>query len=258
MSKKFHLFVGLPRTGSTTLSMILNQNPKVYVASSTAMYEVLHAANKAWHEAPTMIAHPIPEQLVNLNNGITESMWKHRKESIIIDRNRAWGHNMALADKCFANEVKIITTIRDLPSAMASWVTLYKKNCPDHRRSRISEYATQMWDTVMQNSVDGIVKLKRDYGDRLLLINYDEFVAEPKENLAKIEQFLKLPKYDYDLENISNDYPYENIVPLPYKGTHSVRPKLEKISEPVFMQLEPMLQDRYSQLDEQFRRDLGL
>ena len=90
--KTFHFYAGLHRSGGTVLASILSQNPYVYVTSNTALRDVLCAANKAWSEAPTVISHPMPEQLVNMNKAIVESMWKHRKEPIIIDRNRDWAH----------------------------------------------------------------------------------------------------------------------------------------------------------------------
>lgn len=252
--KTIHFYVGLPRSGGTVLSSILNQNPEVYVASDTAMFEVLEAVDSTWRKTPTMVANPIPEQLENITQAVIDSMWMHRNESIIIDRNREWGHNMALSRKVFHKDIKVISTVRDLPSAMASWASLSKREYPQMDQKTIEDNIDRLWNTFVKHTVKSIVQLK---GENVLFIDYDDLAANPRHHLSQIEDFLELPKHDYDLDNIQGDYQDRNIVPWGLKGMHKIRPKFEKISKPAQDELGPELYKKFQELDQKFKEDLS-
>lgn len=256
--KTYHFYAGFPRTGSTVLSMILNQNPEVYVASSTAMFEVLNSVNKTWYETPTMIAHPIPEQLINLNRSIIESMWMHRQESIIIDRNRAWAGNMPISSKWFEKDIKVIASIRDIPSVMASWVTLYRRETVIESEEDVERLTNHMWNFITKEFVDSFIQMKNEADDRLFLFEYDDIVSAPEDYLSQIENFLGLPKYDYDLENIQGEFQTRNSYPWGVKGMHTIRPKYERVSIPPEEELGTRLYKKYCKLDDEFRTNLGL
>lgn len=252
--KTFHFFVGLPRSGGTVLASILNQNPDVHVASTTAMFEVLKAVDETWHKTPTMIAHPIPEQLTNVTRAVIDSMWEHRSEPIIIDRNRAWGSNMPFAEKMFEKDIKVFTTTRDLPSAMASWATLYKKENPNANQSDVERYVREMWKNFVEPSTKSIIDLVK-HSD-VLLIDYDDFINDTVEQLSRIETFLDLPKHTYDLENIKGDFQEKNIVPFGPKNMHYIRSKIEKVSVPAEEELGSTLFEHFKNLDEKYKSEL--
>jgi hypothetical protein len=252
--KTFHFFVGLPRSGGTLLSSILNQNPDVHVASTTAMFEVLKSVDETWHKTPTMIAHPIPEQLKNITKAVIDSMWVHRSEPIIIDRNRVWGHNMPFAQKVFDKDIKVFTTIRDLPSAMVSWATLYKNENPNIDQPTLERNVTEMWKNFVEPSTKSIIELKK-HSD-ILLIDYDDLVTDTVEQLSRIETFLDLPKHTYDLENIKGDFQEKNIVPYGPKNMHYIRARVEKISAPAEQELGSKLFEHFKNLDEKFKSEL--
>lgn len=251
--KNYHLFVSHPRSGGTMLASILNQNPDVYVALETATLEVLLAARKTWRETPTVIANPTPVQLTNLTNGILDSMWMHKKQSHIIDRNRLWGFHMNDAADIFNKDVKIISTVRDLPSVIASWVTLYEKE--QSRPLKLEEktfFALHIWIEMTRECYDQVRQLNREAGGRVLTIHYDDLVDNPIENLSKIETFLGLPTYGYDLEHITGDYQDKNIVPWGFKDMHKVRPKVKKESLPAEEVLGKELYNMFLGLEKEY------
>ena len=251
--KTFHFYAGLHRSGGTVLASILSQNPYVYVTSNTALRDVLCAANKAWSEAPTVISHPMPEQLANMNKAIVESMWKHRKEPIIIDRNRDWSYNMMESSEWFGKDIKVIASIRDIPGIMASWATLYKNDHPHCSQSVIDRFLFHMWSDHTKPYVDSFIKMKREAGDRVLFFTYDEITSNPRHHLSRIEDFLDLPKFEYDLENIQGDFQDKNIIPGSFTGLHRIRPKYEKISVPPEEELGTKLYTMFKEYDERFQ-----
>lgn len=255
--KTFHFYAGMPRSGATVLASILSQNPDVYVTSNTSLYDVLYAANKAWSEAPTVISHPMPEQMLNTNRAIIDAMWKHREEPIIIDRNRSWAHSMPASREWFEKDIKVIASIRDIPGIIASWVTIYKRETGNHSRVAVESVANSMWDTFTKEFVDSFIQLKKEAGDRVLFFEYDDITSNPLDQLSKIEDFLGLPKFEYDLENIKGDFQDTNIVPYGLKGIHRIRPKYEKVSVPPEEELGTKLYTRFKELNEEFRNNLA-
>lgn len=256
MSQTIHFYAGLHRTGGTVLASILSQNPKVYVTSNTVLHDVLSVANKTWNEAPSVITHPIPEQLANMNKAIVESMWSHRPEPIIIDRNRNWSHCMPASSKWFGKDIKVIASIRDIPGIMASWVTLYKKEKKDHSQAAIEHFTFKMWNLYTKEYVNSFVKMKREAGDRVYFFSYDDIVSNPRYQLSHIEHFLGLPHFDYDLDNIQGDFQDSNIIPEGFEGLHRIRPKYEKVSVPPEEELGPKLYKKFFDLDEKFKSEL--
>lgn len=226
LNKIYHLFVGLPRTGGTVLASILNQNPEIYVASDTAMIEVLIAMDIEWKKTPTMMANPIPEQLSNIKEAVVNSMWIHKPQKIIIDRNRNWGNNDAFARDVFKKDMKYISTVRDLPSIMASWKILYLNE--GHSDEDCNIKTRYVYDIFVRDSIEKVDTLFKTAKDRTLIINYDSFIQNPNEYLLKIEDFLELPSYNYDLNNIEGQYQDRNIVPFGPKNLHRIRNKLSK------------------------------
>lgn len=256
--KTYHFYAGMPRSGGTVLASILSQNPDVFVTDNTALHDVLTAANNTWRNAPTVITHPIQEQLTNMNRGIIDSMWKHREESIIIDRNRAWAHSMPISKEWFGQDIKVIASIRDIPSIIASWITLYKRETGDYSHVGVDSVAHSMWNTFTKEFVDSFVQLKREAGDRVLFFSYDDITSNPRHHLSQIEDFLGLPKFEYDLENIKGNFQDKNIVPGGLKGIHKIRPKYEKVSVPPEEELGSKLYTKFKELDEQFKNNLSL
>ena len=256
MSQTIHFYVGLHRSGGTVLASILSQNPKVYVTSNTVLHDMLSLVNKTWHETPSVITHPIPEQLDNINKAIVESMWSHRPEPIIIDRNRNWSHCMTESSKWFGKDIKVIASIRDIPSIMASWVTLYKRENSHISQTTIEKFAFRMWNDYTKEYVDSFVKMKKEAGDRVHFFSYDDIVSYPVYHLSRIEHFLGIPHFDYDLDNIQGDFQDSNIIPEGFEGLHRIRPKYEKVSVPPEQALGPNLYQKFLELDEKFKSEL--
>jgi sulfotransferase len=258
MSQTFHFYAGMPRSGGTVLASILSQNPYVHVTSNTALYDVLNAANKAWRHAPTVISHPMHEQRANMNRAIINSMWAHCQKPIVIDRNRSWAHAMPISRKWFEKDIKVIASIRDIPGIITSWVTLYKRETGDHSQAGTERIANEMWDTFTKEFTETFVKLKREAGDRVLFFEYDDITSNPRYHLSQIEDFLDLPKFEYDLENIKGDFQDRNIVPGGLKGIHRIRPKYEKVSVPPEEELGSKLFERFQELNEKFRSEMAI
>lgn len=238
--KTFYFLSGLPRSGSTVLASILNQNLHVYVTPTSPLLDQLIKNQDIWHSLQTVKANPMPDQLTNITRELIKAMYKHRPESIIIDKNRGWGKNMPASTILFEKEIKVIATVRDLPSIMTSWLTIFKKN-PNSYMNQVlfqkgffvtdSNILSEMWINMVKDCMESVQQLKKDAGNRLLLINYDDLVSNPQCELDKITEFLNLPTHNYQFTNIENDSTDDDLLAWGLTGLHQIRPKLEKISK---------------------------
>lgn len=261
MTKQYHFMSGLPRSGSTLLASILNQNPEVYVTPTSPMLNVAVSMQRAWDEDPTVKANRFPEQINNLTKAILPAFWEHRTESIIIDKGRGWTKNVPNATKLFNQKIKLIINVRDLPSIMASWLSIIEKQpgcAVDQNVIRKGFSATnenrmaEMWFGLVKDCMEGLQQVKREAPDQILLVDYDDLSTNPDEVIKRIESFLDLPPWEYDLNNIQNDTVDDDLVAWGIEGLHTIRPQLKKISRPAIEVLGEELFNRFIELEKQY------
>lgn len=262
MKQTIHFMSGLPRSGSTVLASILNQNPEVYVTPTSPMLNVAVKMQEAWREDPTVKANYFEEQARNLTKAILPAFWQHRSESIIIDKGRGWAKNMPTVNALFGKKIKVVVVERDLPSIMASWLTIIKnqtssnfdnallmKGFPPTDENRMAE----MWFNMVKDCMEGTQQIKKDVPDQIVIINYDDLVKSPSTEISRIQQFLDLPDYEYNFNNIQNDTVDDDLVAWGFEGLHSIRPKLEKTSKDPREILGDVLYNRFVDLEKQYK-----
>jgi len=259
--KTFYFLAGLPRSGSTVLASILNQNPGIYVTPTSPMLDLLIANQNAWYDAPSVKANPFPEQLTNITRAMIAASWQHRPENIIIDKNRGWMKNIEASEILFNKKVKMVVTTRDLPSIMASWLRLIKDNTDcyfirmlkgKHLKITDDSILSEMWFNMVKDCMEGLKNVKLIASDRILLIDYDNFVNNPYDILNNITTFLELPIYNYDINNIINDTHDDDLTAWGLDGMHTIRPILQKQSNDPRMLLGDHLYNRFIHIEKQY------
>ena len=204
------------------------------------MLDLLIENQNAWYKCPAVIANPTPDQLTNVTRAMIDSMWMHINKPIIVDKNRGWNKNMPASTILFEKEIKVIATTRDLPSIMASWLTLILNNPNNNVDISVKQKGyeptnenrmAEMWFNMVEDCMDGLRQLKRDAANRLLLISYDEIVNDTKDILAKIEKFLDITQFKYDLNNIQSENKDDDLAAWGMNGMHTIRPTVKKISK---------------------------
>jgi sulfotransferase len=261
MKQKIHFLTGLPRSGSTVLASVLNQNPDVYVTPTSPMLNIAAKMQEAWREDPAVKANYYKEQIDDLTKAILPAFWKHRREPIIIDKGRGWARNMPNASALFGKKIKAVSVERDLPSIMASWLTLIRKQNDSYIDKILSQrgYAIndenrmgEMWFNMVKECMEGAAQIRKEAPDQIIIVKYDELMSSPKETLKRIETFLQLPEYNYDFDNIQNDTIDDDITAWGFDGLHTIRPKLEKVSKDPKEVLGNELYNRFVELEKQY------
>jgi sulfotransferase len=149
---------------------------------------------------------------------------------IYVDKSRAWVRLYPLLTELIY-QPKIIVTIRDLRDVYASMEQLYRDNKLNTDPITLGEGSSDtVEDRVIKWSTqipvgDSINALKNAYqvGDlnNMLIIKYEDLVANTQEQLDKVYTFLKIDKIKFTL-------PIENVTPeddriLGIPGLHAIR-----------------------------------
>jgi sulfotransferase len=213
--KKFFYLAGLPRTGSTVLGEILNQNENIHVSPASPLSEIVGDVLAKWRaNTVTLKAYKHPEQLPNVWRGIRAGMYQHRPEPCIIDKSWAWQMSDAIdaTREILGEEMKVICTVDNIADCLASFIMLIRSN-PDyisyiddylrHQRMEINDAnrCIAMMDPKIATSVGWCYEnLKRSWQGRnrknLLLIERADLVSDPETVLDKIYAFLEIPELE--------------------------------------------------------------
>ena len=261
INKKFFFLSGLPRSGSTLLASIMNQNPEIYATPTSPMLDLLYLNEQAWRQNPSVVANKFEQQIVSISDAIINGCWKHIDKPIIIDKHRAWAKQTPIIQHFFG-EAKIIVTTRDIPSIIASFIKLIRSS-PNNLVDNILR--SRGLSTTDSNRVDLLVNeyISDPYNsfqigfmqsrNNLLIIEYDDIVSTPDEVMSKVYDFIGLPVYQHhDYNNIHNVTKDDDLAAWGIKNLHTIRPKLEKTCESAREVLGSNLFNKYKSMQLEF------
>ena len=249
---------GLPRSGSTILSAILDQNPLIHAEGNSAVCQFI------WdlHQTGTVNAN---EQLKGNNrehtvhdiiSQIPKLYYKDipASKKIIVDKCRSWTvkANVELLQKYIDPQIKIIVLERSVTAIMKSFTKLYMKNNWNeaYRHEILKAMLAPNAEPIMR-SIAGINTAKKAMGNSnsntFLFIQYDELIADPEATIQRIYDFCGWAPYAHQFENIVNAHP-ENDDFYKLKGFHDIRATLEKQENDVL--LPPDIAAKCLQIDQ--------
>ena len=120
--KKYFFLAGLPRSGNTLLSSILNQNPEINVSANSFLCDVFAHGTSLQY---TDIYQNFPDEnsLNDYLSSIFDSYYKNWNGKYIIDRG-PWGtpQNLDYLKNFLNNKIKIVVPVRDIVDIIASFI----------------------------------------------------------------------------------------------------------------------------------------
>lgn len=263
IEKQFFFMSGVPRSGSTLLGSILNQNKSLYSTYTSPLLDLLYLNEQEWRNNPSVIANTIPNQLNNISEAIINGCWQHIEQNIIIDKHRAWGRNLPAIQKIFGIKPKVIITVRDIPSIIASFIRLLResKQNPTYIDAILKErgkFLTDanrvelLWKEYIFDTWDSFKTAFEFDKSSLLLIDYDELIINPDLQIKKIYDFLELPHFKHDYNNIINLDADDDLVAWGLEGLHTIRKNLEKTSKHPSEILGDSIYNKYKNMNLEF------
>lgn len=255
MDNGLHFISGLPRSGSTLLSAILRQNPKLHAHMSspvTSLFTQMWLAMGAGHDYSVFID---DDQRQDLLRSVFDAYYgKVHPHKIVFDTGRMWCAKLPMLTKLFP-QARILCCVRDVPQILDSFERLYNKSPFLLSMMFSADTSRTVYHRVESlagmNGVVGIAwHALRDaffgeFADRLIVIDYDALTRHPKAALDYIYDKLGLPAFAHDFENVVFDEAevFDNRFGLP--GLHTVSPVVRNASRQSL--LPPDLIARYAQ-----------
>ena len=226
MNKTLHFLSGIPRSGSTVLAAILNQNPIAHVSTTSGLVHALDGLANTWHSAGLLNDNdPERKKLAQTMRGCIDAFYGNTDKPVIIDKSRGWPipQIMSAMNQVLGRPCKVVATVRSVADCMASFVRVAK---PDDLDAFM--YSGQLAEHLKASYLSleaGYVAMPEHF----LFVVYDNLLADPKKELNRIHEFLGLPDYDYDFSNIDGSSVAEDDENLHgYAGMHDVKPVLAK------------------------------
>lgn len=210
MMRKFHVIAGLPRSGSTLLCNVLNQNPAFHASSTSALPRFISALSEvasACEEIKSDLMARPDDTTTRLRTLLQAAVfsWYGEKE-IVFDKARIWSKQALLVSDMFSSS-KIIVTVRDVRAVLGS---IEKQHLRDPALNALPGTLAERLNFLLSSqglvggTIPAVVDLKHRRLSNVFVVDYDTFSAKPDRVLSDLYEFIGEPAFSHDLEDVKN------------------------------------------------------
>jgi sulfotransferase len=260
--KTFHFLAGLPRSGSTLLTALLNQNPIIHASTNSPLLDTIHYTEEyLLYKSEQYKAHPKPEAAHRVISSIPHNYYYDIQEPVIIDKSRGWVNQIRHIKDYITSNPKIICTVRDIVDIMASFLALVEKSKGmsfiDKGLLEIGRELNNDNRCEFLMSHVGIIgmsyhalmeSLKKGNGKHILFVEYEDLIKNPQNEMDRIHEFLNLPTYQYQFSNVKSKYD-ENDTVYGLDDMHTVRSKVEKVHRDNSKYISEYILNKYRKME---------
>ena len=118
--KTYHFMAGLPRSGSTLLKSLIDQNPNIHTEPVSSVMELMYHTEQYFKTSEQYQGYPKPQNAHKIISSFIENQYYEREEEIIIDHCRAWPNNIERIKTYITPNPKIICPVRDVVEVLTS------------------------------------------------------------------------------------------------------------------------------------------
>ena len=257
----FYFDCGLPRSGSTLLTALLNQNPQIHAGTLSPVFEVMYYTNDRLQGEQAQ-AFPKPEVFRRMVSNVITEYYSDRDEDVIVDKCRAWPAHIDMIKEYITPDPKIICTVRHPLDILASFITLFHKdgglNFIDKAMLKQGMFITDDARCHFMMNPGGIVwesmnalatAFRQNQTQYIHFIQYDDLASDPKRVMQGIHSYLRLKPFEYDFENIVQKDREKDKEVYGLPTMHEVRQKVEKKSKHYSEVLSKEVINKYKDLD---------
>jgi sulfotransferase len=239
--KNFCFISGLPRSGSTLLCNILNQNKRFHATSTSGVLDMLLAIRNNWNNIVEFKATRNDFAKMRVLRGMLQSFYADQDKAIIFDKSRGWPGFLEMAESLLGNKAKVLVCVRDVRDVLSSFEKLWRK---ESKSGQISQEKTHFLkfqtiegrcevflnaDQPVGSAYNRIKDaLARGYGDRMHFIFFEELTTEPEKVMRGVYEFLGEKYFDHDFANVEQTTQEDDFF-HGFKDLHTIR----KIVRPV-------------------------
>ena len=247
--KELHFCSGLPRSGSTLLLNILQQNPSIFTTSTDPVADMIISQIATQSRGIAFLQAMDPVVADNAMHGFVVNGCKGWYESLtdkplVISKNRHWPglqHTF--------KESKYIVTVRDLCDIVDSFCRLNNKvkilnTFADDMSLLPGMSDDEIFDVMFRNKnisvyravnveLPRLTKLYINNPDRVYFLRYEDLLRNPLKQIQDLYNFLGIQGYKHDLNNIEQQSMFEHDnAYYRERTTHKTSPVLQEWKKP--------------------------
>ena len=246
MNRKYYFMAGLPRSGSTVLSSILNQNPEIYSGPSSPVLSTIYAVENHLQNDELFHGFPKPQQADLIISNIIHQFYSDVKQPVVIDKNRAWTARVSYIEGYIRQPAKIICPVRDIEEILTSIIMLIRRNPYQEGQSRINFIDEQLvklniplsddnrceyiagQQGILGQSLNAIMEgFNQGFADRIHFVEYKNLVSNPEQTLQELYEFLDEEPYEHTFDSLQNLNRENDMRTYGLNDMHEVRPELQ-------------------------------
>ena len=245
--QQLHYCLGLPRTASTLIMNILNENPRIFTTGTCCMPYFVDSCQQRSNEVSEFIAldkDVLTKSYLNfLRQGMRGWFEAMTDKPIVFSKSRIWSEWLPHTFAIDPNS-KYLVILRDLRDIICSFDSLLWKypqvgygsrDNPFYQESfehRMETYCTDTQSLLGRplQVLPHVLEVAQRNPGSFFICKHEYFNEQPRETLQQIYQWLGEPNFEHDLDNIpepdykENDTTYRSLV---YHKTGTKLKKLE-------------------------------
>lgn len=263
---KFNVICGTPRSGSTLLCNILNQNPNFHASSTSCVAQAVRALSNLWSNSPEIKSDLIndkdaTEKRISRSARALVEAWYKGKEGVVFDKGRLWNHSPLVLKQLFPDAHQFVC-IRDLREILASIEKQHAQNPMLDEAENPLELTTynradRMFapQGIVGSHIVGVEDLMRRRLPNVHIIQYETLVKNPKIVLDSIYTVLEEDSYEHDFTNVektSTDVDGLYLGKFPHEGSGEVKPPENDWRDHVPVEIAGLLMQRFQAFNQAF------
>jgi len=248
--KTYYFMAGLPRSGSTVLSSILNQNPRFYSGPSSPVIPMMYSIEHHIEQDELYHGYPKPEQIHKIIKNIINQFYGDINQPVVFDKNRAWTARVPYIEGYIGQQAKIICPVRDIDEILTSMITMIRRNPYKEGNPRINFIDEQLVKLniplddfnrcqyiagpsgILGQSLNAIMEgFNQGFGDRIHFVEYKKLVSYPEKTLKKLYDFLGEEYYEHTFDDLQNNNRERDLITYGLEDMHEVHKEL-KVTAP--------------------------
>ncbi len=226
---KFIGLSGLPRSGSTLLSAILDQNPAIHAEGNSSVCQLMWDMHQSCYGASSeqLSANNRQHTIHDMVASVPRTYYKGVTAPVIIDKCRSWTNpsNMNLLATYTSNSPKVIVLERPVIDVVKSFVSQKIRNGTGYNELLEDLYIENSEPII--RSLNGVNWAKQNNKGEFLFIQYDALIEDTQDVLSSIYAFCELEPFTHDLSNIVDKHP-ENDAVYNATGLHDIRTTISR------------------------------
>tara|TARA_B110000977_G_scaffold186303_1_gene252070 strand:- start:2851 stop:3645 length:795 start_codon:yes stop_codon:yes gene_type:complete len=208
-NKELFYLIGLPRSGNTFFSSLMNQNPDLGVTANSICLEIFKDVFLL-KQTDTFYNYPDHKSFDNVLSNIYKNYYQNWPQKYIIERGPALtpGNQMVI-EKYLNQPIKCIILWRDLMDVIASFIKWFE-NEPTAFINKLGLKTVEEKVWKLMNTKGIIAKeliaiqnaLTPENRSKCHIVRYNDLVTNPEKEIRQIYSYLKIPYFNHNYNHI--------------------------------------------------------